>query len=171
MENKNLIKQDGYQVVGPISQQDLERTKPILAKLDRDAGSHYESAIFDANIVMHHLVHRCTGTLVGFVSTKMQLEHLGDDCPANAFFAIEYVYVLPEYRGIGLGDLLLRATSNLALTWLHDQRESCIAGIICMSSSHPISRSGLRLCQRLDVALNLWCHEHSVTFMTSTMPA
>lgn len=120
VERSKQDKINSFEVSGPISHEDIRGTKSIFLKSDTNAGSNYESALFDKRIATYHLVDVTTGKPIGYVAIKMQLEYLGSDCPANAFFAVHYVYVMPQYRGLGLSGLLRKKVEETVLEWLAD---------------------------------------------------
>jgi GNAT superfamily N-acetyltransferase len=169
LEDKKKFEPDGYAVEGPIAPNDMKRTRLLFAKTGGDAEGHYESALFDETLLMYHLTDRETGAPVGFMSIKRILEPLGECQPANAYFAVEYVYVAQAYRGAGLGELLRQTAAAAALVWLEEQLQQCRSGIRCMSSSHPVSSRGLSFSRRLDFDLQQWCQRNEVGFMTSTI--
>lgn len=115
METSKQHKISNFEVSGPIGHEDIRGTKSIFLTSDSNAGGNYESALFDERIATYHLVDVKTGKPIGFVAIKKQLEYLGADYPANAFFAVHYVYVMPEYRGLGLGGLLRKRLRKLYL--------------------------------------------------------
>lgn len=163
---KTIIKE--VEVRGPVSQQEADAGTVVFKTFGVHVAGQYLNCRMGGErgkVRLYHLVRSADEAIIGFMGLETLIEELGDKGPANAWMSVEYVYLMPQFRGQGLSYAFLRKAVARFKPWL--RRVIAKYGsdrLIAISGSAPVSTEGDLFCDRLNEHLRGWCARQGVEF-------
>lgn len=160
-------KEDDFEVRSPTGK-DIAVAVTRLRKDGPEITGQYQNCVDGCErntIRLFHLARHSDGAFAGFMGFDVHLEPMGEGYPPNAWISVEYVYLVPEFRGFGLSHHFLARALRRSKWWLKKMAsEHASTGIVCRSGSCIASDEGERFCEQLDNELRSWCSKKRITF-------
>lgn len=168
MKSEISTKANRFKVTGPVGVEDAQAVQPHFNSQSIDVGGQYLNCRRGGGrgaTLLYHLVEVRTDAVVGFLGFETTVLTYGEEYAGDAMLSVEYVYVLPRYRRLGLSRYLLWQAIDISRKWMRMQMTLYpTTGITYRSASIAETAAGARFLQRFDRRLRNWCRRRNIEF-------